>query len=139
MATSATPHASPQQRLYARWLDVCTKIGFVVLVAAFAAYMLEVVPPKVPLEELPRLWNLPVEEYLAATGVREGWGWVAHALKGDYMNLVGVAMLSSVTIVCYVRLLPVLWMERDHAFVAIVVLEIAVLLLAASGVLGGGH
>ena len=55
------------------------------------------------------------------------------------MNLVGVAMLSSVTIVCYVRLLPVLWMERDHAFVAIVVLEIAVLLLAASGVLGGGH
>ena len=88
---------------------------------------------------MPRYWNLPVEEYLAAAGVEPGWGWVEHIAKGDYINLVGVAMLSSVSVVCYVRLLPLLWKERDRIYMAIAALEIVVLVLAASGVLGGGH
>jgi len=139
MATPDVPRASPQQLVYARWLDVGTKIGFAVLVSAFAIYIFEFVLAHVPVEDLPRYWNLPVEEYLAAAGVEPGWGWVEHIAKGDYINLVGVAMLSSVSIVCYVRLLPLLWQERDRIYLAIAALEIVVLVLAASGVLGGGH
>ena len=139
MTTPDIPRASPQQLVYARWLDVGTKIGFAVLVSAFAIYTFEFVVAHVPVEDLPRYWNLPVEEYLAAAGVEPGWGWVTHIAKGDYINLVGVAMLSSVSIVCYARLLPLLWRERDHIYTAIVLVEIAVLLLAASGLLDGGH
>jgi len=139
MATLDTPRASPQQLVYARWLDVGTKIGFAALVAAFAIYIFEFVVSHVPVEDLPRYWNLPVEEYLAAAGVEPGWGWVEHVTKGDYINLVGVAMLSSVSIICYLRLVPLLWKERDRVYTVIAALEIVVLLLAASGVLGGGH
>ena len=139
MTAPVHPHASDRQLVYARWLDVGTKIGFLVLVAAFAAYVLEVAPPHVPLEELHRFWNLPVEEYLAAAGMEAGWGWAEHIQKGDYMNLVGVALLASVSILCYVRLVPLVWRERDRTYAVIVVLELAVLLLAASGVLEGGH
>lgn len=139
MATPEAPHASPEQLVYARWLDIGTKIGFLVLVGAFAAYVLGIATPHVPLDDLPRFWSLPVEEYLAAAGVHSGWGWMEHVMRGDYMNLFGVAMLSSVSIVCYVRLLSLLWNERDRIFMAIAALEILVLLLAASGVLGGIH
>jgi hypothetical protein len=139
MAAPETPRASPQQLVYARWLDAGTKIGFLVLVGAFAAYVLGIAAPQVPLEELPRYWNLPVEEYLAAAGIESGWGWVRYALKGDYMNLVGVTLLASVSIVCYFRLAPLMWKERDRLYATIAVLEIVVLLLAASGVLDGGH
>ena len=92
-----------------------------------------------PLEELPRFWGLPVEEYLTAAGVHSGWGWIEQVTRGDYMNLVGVALLASVSIVCYARLVPVFWKERDPVYLWIVILEIAVLLLAASGVFGGSH
>jgi hypothetical protein len=139
MSTPGAPNASPQQLLYARWLDVGTNIGFTVLVAAFAAYIFEFLLAHVPVEDLPRYWNLPVEEYLAPAGIESGWGWVAHITKGDYINLVGVAMLASVSIVCYLRLLPLFWKERDRVYTAIVGLEIVVLLLAASGLLDGGH
>jgi len=139
MAAPDAPHASPQQLVYARWLDIGTRIGFVVLVGAFAAYVLGISSPHVPVDELPRVWSLPVEEYLAAAGVRSGWGWMEHVMRGDYMNLVGVAMLSAVSIVCYARLVPIFWKERDRVYLAIVMLEIVVLLLAASGVLGGSH
>jgi len=139
MDPSANPPASDRQLVYARWLDIGTKVGFLALVAAFAAYVFELAPAHVPLDELPRFWSLPVEEYLTAAGVDAGWGWAKHVLKGDYMNLLGVAMLASVSILCYVRLVPLVWRERDRAYATIVILELAVLLLAASGVLEGGH
>ena len=133
------PPATAQQLVYARWLDIGTKVGFLVLIAAFAVYVLGLATPQVPLAELPRFWSLPVEEYLAAAGVHAGWGWIEHVARGDYLNLVGVAWLASVSIFCYARLAPVYWKERDRVFTAIVLLEIVVLLAAASGVFGGGH
>ena len=139
MTAPVNPQATDRQLVYARWLDVGTKIGFLALVAAFAAYVFEVAPSHVPLDQLPRFWNLPVDEYLAAARVEAGWGWVEHILKGDYMNLAGVAILSSVSILCYFRLVPIVWRERDRAYASIVMLELAVLLLAASGLLDGSH
>lgn len=138
-APRANPYASPQQLLYARWLDIGTRIGFLALVVAFALYVTGAIVPHVPLEQLPRYWTMSVEEYLAAVGGPTGWGWARLAYRGDYLNFVGVAILSSVSIACYLRLLPVFRSERDRAFLGIALAEIAVLVAAASGVFGGGH
>jgi hypothetical protein len=137
--TRVNPPATAQQLVYARWLDIGMKIGFLILIGAFAAYVLELTTPQVPLAELHRFWNLPVDEYLAAAHVQAGWGWLEHIGRGDYMNLLGVAWLASVSIVCYIRLAPMYWKERDRVFTAIVALELIVLVAAASGVFGGGH
>jgi hypothetical protein len=132
-------YASPEQRLYARWLDAGTKVGFVTLAATFLLYVLEAVPPGIPLEDLPRYWRLPVGEFVAATGAPTGWGWIVRLGEGDLLNFVGVAILGLVTVACYARVLPLFARAGNRLFVAIGVAEIVVLLAAAWGVFGAGH
>jgi hypothetical protein len=134
-----TEYASPEQRLYARWLDAGTRIGFLVLAVSFFVYVLGFLPAHVSLADVPRYWTLPVAEYLAATGAPTGWGWLAQLHEGDYLNFVGIAILAAVTAVCYARVLPLFLRAGERAFAAICVLEILVLAAAASGIVGGGH
>ena len=130
---------SPEQQVYARWLDWSTRVSLAVLIAAFLAYAVGLLAPAVAVDDLPRLWVLPVERYLEATGVPSGWGWVAMLAKGDYLNLVGVALLGFVTVLCYLRVLPLLLARGERVQAAFAVAQVAVLLLAASGLLAGGH
>jgi hypothetical protein len=132
-------YSSPEQRLYARWLDVGTKIGFAALVITFLVHAFELVPPGIALEHLPRYWHLPVDEFIAMTGAPRGWTWVARLGEGDLLNFVGVAILGLVTIVCYARVMPLFARNREWVFVAICLLEIAVLAAAAAGIAGAGH
>lgn len=130
---------SEEQLRYARWLDVGTKIGLGLLVATYALYVTGLVPPHIPLTALPSLWGLPVSQYLAATQLPAGWGWLAKAGEGDIMNFVGIAFLSLVTVGCCLRLALTYLRRGDRAGAFIVLAEIAVLLLAASGLVGGAH
>lgn len=116
-----------EQHVYARWLDIGTRIGFAVLILTFALYVLGIVEPLVPPQELARLWTLPVDRYVAATGAPTGWGWLSFLGKGDYLNIVGVALLATITIVCYARILALL--PRLQAVLAAI--QIAILLGAA--------
>ena len=137
---SARPdYASTEQRLYARWLDIGTRIGFVALVATFLAYVLGLLPSRIPVDELPRYWTLPVAEYIAATGAPTGWGWLRLLDEADYLNFIGIAILAAITIVCYLRVLPLFVRAGDRAFVAICLFEVLVLVIAAAGIGGGGH
>jgi len=115
------------QELYARWLGVGTRIGFVVLIASFFAYTFGLLEPLVHPRELARLWVMPVDRYVAAIGGPTGWGWLRHLGRGDYLNYLGIALLASVTAVCYARVIPAL--TRAHAVIA--ALQIAVLLAVA--------
>jgi hypothetical protein len=132
-------YASDEQRAYASWLNIGMRTGFVLLLASFTAYVSGLLHPHVAFEDLPRYWSLPVAEYLQATGTGRGWAWLAHVRKGDYLNHIGIAFLSSVTIACYLRILPMTIASGDRVYAAIVVLEVAVLVLAASGLLVTGH
>ena len=115
------------QELYARWLGVGTRIGFVVLIASFFAYTFGLLEPLVQPRELARLWVMPVDRYVAAIGGPTGWGWLRHFGRGDYLNYLGIALLASVTAVCYARVIPAL--TRAHAVIA--ALQIGVLLAVA--------
>jgi hypothetical protein len=126
-------------QVYARWLDWGTRLSLAVLVAAFLAYVFGLTPAALPLAEMPRFWRLPLERYLALSGSPTGWGWLAMLDKGEYQNLVGVALLGLVTVVCYLRVLPPLLARRERLQAAIVAAQVLVLLLAASGLLAGGH
>lgn len=113
--------------LYARWLEIGVRLAFGLLVASFALYVFGVLEPLVPTTELVRLWTLPVDRYVAATGAPTGWGWLNLLGKGDYLNFVGIALLATITILCYARIVPAL--PRLHAMLALI--QIAVLLAAA--------
>jgi hypothetical protein len=124
---------------YARWLGWCTRVSLGVLVAAFLAYLLGLAQPLVSLERLPEVWSLPVDRYVAATGAPTGWTWLSRLGNGDYLNMLGVAMLCLVTVACYLSVLPALFRRGERALGVIALLQVAVLLAAASGLLAAGH
>jgi hypothetical protein len=116
-----------EQHLYARWLDVGTRVAFAALVAGFALYVFGILEAHVPPQELVRLWSLPVDRYVAASGAPTGWGWLKLLGKGDYLNFLAIAALATITVVCYARIIPVL--PRLQAVLALI--QIAVLIAAA--------
>ena len=127
------------QSTYARWLDVATRIGFVVSLAAFLVYVSGAVEPFVPLEKLPQLWGLSAARYAEATGAPGGWGWLALLGSADYLNLAAVALFGLVTLACYARIVPVLFAagERPQAWIALA--QVLVLAAAAVGIFTGGR
>lgn len=133
------PRVSQEQVAYADWLQWGTLTGFMALLVAFAVYLFGIAEPHVAHEHLPRLWSQPLADYLQATHAPTGWSWLAMVGKGDYLNYVGIAILSGISLVCYLRVLPFFARSKEPVFVAIVVLEVLLILLAASGVLVAGH
>ncbi|MBM3567208.1 MAG: hypothetical protein FJX46_00460 [Alphaproteobacteria bacterium] len=130
---------SPEQLIYGVWLDYGMRACLGILVIALTLYMAGFPEPVVPLEEVPRRWSLSAEAYQDLIGIGTGWAWLKVAYRGDYLSYVGIALLSTLTIGCYLRILPLLLAMRDRIYASIVIGEVAVLVLAASGLLGGGH
>lgn len=137
------PTNSQQQQAeaarYALLLDLGTRVGVLALLLSFAAYLFGILPPHVPLAELPSVWNLPVDAYLQRTGTPMGWGWLALAHKGDLSNLIGIALLAGCSLAPLLGLIPLYLKRRDYAYAVICALVAAVVALAASGLLTGGH
>lgn len=128
-----------EQLRYALWLDWGSRVGLLVLVLVFLAYGLGLTEPHVPHSRLPEVWNLPVSEFLVATGLPTGWGWLAHAHRGDIANLIGIALLTGSSLLALLVMLPLYARRGDGVYVGLGLAQIAVLLLAASGVLTAGH
>ncbi len=142
--SSATPSNTAQQQQlealrYAWLLDWGARVGVLALVLSFAAYVFGLLPPHVPLAQLPQVWNLPVTTYLAQTGAPTGWGWLALAHKGDFSGLIGISLLAGCSLPPLLGLIPLYLKQRDVVYAAICALVMAVLVLAASGILTGGH
>jgi hypothetical protein len=127
------------QRLYARWLDAGAKTAFIIALGAFALYVGRVLAPFVPLEALPRLWGLPVGEFLRRTGAPSGWSWLPLFDRADYLNLACLALLACVSLVCYLRLLLAFVRRGDRLETAIAAAQVLVLAAAASGLFAAAH
>jgi len=88
---------------------------------------------------LPKYWSMPVHQYLEAT-VYIGMGMAHYARQGDFLNFTGIAFLALVTLICYVRIVPILFRKKDTIYGVLAIVEVLILALAASGVLkSGGH
>ncbi len=132
--------ATEEQVLYAKILNIGMLIGLIGLVVAFVLYASGILEPLIPLEKIQSFWILSVHEYLEQSGIQAGWAWFGNLQFGDMLNFLPIAFLSLLTIVCYIAIIPGLIRKKDTAYVVIAVLEIIVLSVAASGILGtGGH
>jgi hypothetical protein len=138
-AAESTQLQKAEALRYALLLDWGTRIGLVVLVLGFAAYVFGFITPLVSLDQLPQLWNKPVAVYLKATGTPTGWGWLGLAGKGDMLNLVGIAILAGCSLPPLLGLIPLYIKRRDYAYAVLCAAIVLVLVLAASGILSGGH
>jgi hypothetical protein len=129
----------PEQLRYARLLDWGTRVGLVVLLLSFAAYVLGLAESHVPVAQLPELWIHPVGRFLELTNSPTGWGWLALVHRGDIAGMLGIAILAGSSVLCLLALVPLYLARGDRAFAAVCLAEVAVVLFAASGLLTGGH
>jgi hypothetical protein len=137
--TQRLKYVTPEQLAYADVLETGLAFGRYFLAATFALYVFGITAPKVALSELTANWSLPAEQYSRLVGVGAGWDWLRLIHYGDYLNFLGIAFIASVTAACYLRLVPISLRSKDRSFSAILLLEIVVMFLAASGFLALGH
>lgn len=133
-------HTTEEQVAYAKILDRGMKAGLLVLIFTFIIYMFGLLPSYIPVNDLSKYWGMPVHEYLEHTGIHPGWAWLNMLNKGDFLNFIGIAFLAGVTMICYIAIIPILFKKKDTVYGVIAIIEVLVLVLAASGILSvGGH
>lgn len=132
--------ATPEQILYAKMLEKGMYIGLLILLITFGLYALGIMDPYIPLDKISEYWNMNVNDYLHHANIKAGWAWTGMLKYGDFVNFLGIAILAGVTILCYAAIVPTLLKSNDKVYAALAILEVIILSVAASGILGtGGH
>lgn len=142
-----TREATQEQLLYARILEKGMYIGLLLMFITFALYIFGIIKPAIPVEEVSKYWTMSVHDYLIAINqdflhlehAPTGWAWIYMIGKGDFLNFLPVAILSGVTIVCYLSIVPGLFARGDKAMGIITLMTALILAAAASGILAVGH
>lgn len=131
---------APEQIKYANLLLYGSWAGIAVLAVTFMLYVAGITPAYIDPAQIQQYWGMKSSAYLEAAKVPHGWGWLRMVGYGDFLSLVGMAWLGALTVIGYLILLPAYLRKKDAIYSAIVALEVLVLVLAASGLLGtGGH
>jgi hypothetical protein len=117
-----TPRDVPEQRLYARVLAISLAIGLVGLAVAFAAYLLELFPTRVPIAALSEVWSQP-----------------ASPSRVDFASLAPIGWLALCSCVALAAAMRIYLGRRDTLYASLCALQIMVLALAATGIFTLGH
>ena len=138
--TSEAPQAPPEQITYANLLFYGSWAAIAILVITFGVYVSGVLESYIPINEVSKYWSMPVSQYVHEASIPTGWGWTSLLDTGDFLNFIGIALLAGMTIICFIVILPYYIKQKDVAFIVLIILEVLVLSLGASGLLGtGGH
>jgi hypothetical protein len=131
--------ASPEQIRYAGILEKGMHAGLLCLVVTFPLYIFRIVEPHTPIDKVCACWTLDAQNYRSATEIETGWSWVSLLGYGDFLNFVGVAILAGATVFCYLAIIPLLLRRNDRVYVVLALVQVLVLVVAASGVIAVGH
>ena len=128
------------QLYYARVIDRAAKLAFCLLLITFAIYISGVLRPYVALEDLPGYWGQPAHLYLQAAQIQTGWAWLGELHHGDFLNFIPIAIMAGVTFLGYLWVLSKFFRNRETILGIIIIIQLVVLALAASGIIRtGGH
>lgn len=147
LTVKMSSEATDEQLLYASILEKGMLAGLLLMFITFALYVFGIMPAAVPLNEIAGYWSQPVHDYLVTINnnflhqehLVTGWSWLKFLGKGDFLNFIPIAILSGVTIICYIAIVPGLFKRGDKAYAIMAMAEVAILTLAASGLLAVGH
>jgi hypothetical protein len=138
--TFEAPKAPAEQITYANLLFYGSWGAIAILMVTFFLYVTGVFESYIPINEVSQYWSMPVSQYVHEANIPIGWGWATLLGKGDFLNFIGIALLAGMTIFCFIIILPYYVKQKDIPFVVLIILEVLVLCLGASGLMGsGGH
>ena len=124
---------------YAILLERLSRVGLLALVILFLLYVTGVIDPHIPMDQLAKHWCKPASSYLKVAELSGGWSWTSVIHRADYLCFGVIVFLASITVICYLRIIPIFVRDKDKIYTAIAIIEILVLVLAASGIFAGGH
>lgn len=137
MNTPST-NAPAEQITYANILFYGCWGGLALMLVTYLLYVSGILEPYVSMELITKYWSMPVQHYLGDNNVPTGWGWLGLLNKGDFVNFLGIALLAGLTIICYIPVIFAYLKKKDLPFALIALLEVIVLCVAASGIVGSG-
>lgn len=123
------------QRVFARSLRAVSTVALVLVAAAFGLYASGIAPGRISPAEAAASWHLPASELQERSGDAVRWQGLRSLLAGDALSLACLAFLTSGSMLCLLRILPTLLAERRRLLALFVAAEVAVLAVAASGIL----
>ncbi len=129
---------TPEQIVYADILFYGSWLAIFIMIVTYFLYLSGIVEPYIPISKMPEYWSMPSDHFTHAADVPLGWGWMALLGTGDFLNFIGIALLGALTIIGYLVLIRAYLRLKDTPFMLITLVEVLVLVLAASGILGGG-
>ena len=130
----------PEQITYANMLFIGAWAGILLMLITYFIYVTGILSPHIDVTVITQNWDKGVDEFLEITHSPHGWGWLRLLNKGDFINFIGLVFIAVLTIICYLFLVVGYKKRNDWVYFSICLFEIAVLTLAASGILGtGGH
>ena len=128
---------SQAQLRYACILKKATMTGSIILIGAYLVYLFDLLPSFVPINDIHQFWGLNLQDYVAKSGIPLNWGWITSLNHGDMVSYIGIVFLTGASIICLGAIIPVFLKEKDKNYVVIVVVQIFVFIVAASGLTGG--
>ena len=119
---------------YAGLLGVLSNVGMILLFTTFLLYFLGIIDSRITPEEITRLWHLDVATFHNETETAVGWDWISEIATGSGISFAALVFLAFCTLICLIALIPIYHAEKDTWYLAIVLGQIIVLVVAASGV-----
>lgn len=128
----------PEQISYANLLFIGAWVGILLMMITYFLYVTGTVSPHVDVAVIVQNWDKGVDEFLEISHSPHGWGWLTLLNKGDFLNYLGLVLIATLTIICYLFLIVGFGRRKDWAYFVISLIEVVVLSMAASGILGTG-
>jgi hypothetical protein len=122
-----------ENSVYARVLWIASLIGFFIAVITFLLYLSGIMVPRIPLGEIPGIWFLSSGEVMRLYGIPMGWGWLRLIARSDMACYAALAFIASGTIIALISVFIVYLSRRNLLYALIILLQLIVLCLAASG------
>jgi hypothetical protein len=126
-----------EQKHYSSILRVFVLISMAVLFVGYFLYVSGLLPVRTEPETIAEKWNLSADEFREETEVKTGFGRLSEIMLGDGLSFSTLLLLAMGTMICFIPLGIIFIIKKDYVYAAIVVLQIAILVFAASGIVGG--
>lgn len=124
---------------FASVLEVLVIIGLAILVIGFVIYVTGLLPAVIPVDEVPEIWTMRASEFVEAYPAFEAWEWPQYLGNSDVISFASLVLLACTVLFSFVILFFLFLRRKEPIYAIIVIAEIGILILAASGVLTGGH
>ncbi|MGC8775595.1 MAG: DUF1634 domain-containing protein [Chlorobaculum sp.] len=135
-------YADSVQLAYAKTLEFVSHAIIIVMALGFILYIFRLLPLTVPVETVAANWHLNATKLQMKIHHHSGWSCfedVHTFMHGDTISYASVVFLSMATMVCLATATIAFFKEKNRIYLLITILQVLMLLVAASGKLTSGH